>query len=233
MSVPLIVGKKILGALDVQSTQEAAFNEDDITILKVLADQVAIAIDNARLLSDTQAALENSRRAYGEISHSGWERLLKEKQAEVGYISHATGDVRPVSGKANSEFQKAISSGEPVLANKDATLHLPITVRGEVIGVIQMDKPKDGGRWTVDELAVANTLIEQLGTALESARLYGDISQRAERENVISTIASKISSSVRLDTILHNTVQELGKTLVNSEIILQLGVPKIKGKSRE
>jgi hypothetical protein len=62
--------------------------------------------------------------------------------------------------------------------------------------------------------------------------LYSEISQRAERENIISSIATKISTSVRLETILLNTVQELGKTFGNSEIILQLGDQKTKGKSR-
>lgn len=232
LALPLMVGKKVLGALDVQSTQEAAFNEDDITILKVLADQVAIAIDNARLISDTQTALETSRRAYREISRSGWERLLHDKKTEIGYVSLATGDVKPVTGKARSEFQKAITTGKSILTNNEATLHIPITIRGEVIGVIQLDKPKDGGGWTSDDVTIANTMVEQLGTALESARLYSEISQRAERENIISSIATKISTSVRLETILLNTVQELGKTFGNSEIILQLGGQKTKGKSR-
>jgi len=235
MALPLVIGKTILGALDVQSVQEAAFTEDDIAILRVLADQLAIAIENARLFSDSQAALEKTRRAYGDISRSGWERLMQEKQTEIGYISLATGDIKPVSGRTKPEFQKAIATGEPVLSNKDTTLHMPISVRGEVIGVIQLDKPKDGGRWSAEDISIATNLAEQLGTALESARLYNDISQRAERENIISSIATKISSSVRLDSILFNTVQELGKTLSNSEVILQLGgqSTSTKGKSRE
>jgi len=51
MALPLIGGKKILGALDVQSSQEAAFSEEDIIILRVLADQLSIAIENARLFA--------------------------------------------------------------------------------------------------------------------------------------------------------------------------------------
>lgn len=223
MALPLIVGDKVLGALDVQSTEEAAFTEEDVTILKVMADQIAIAIDNARLLADTQSALDNTRRAYGEISRTGWQRLLREKKTEMGYISLTSGEVKPVSGKVAPEYTQAIEVGEAVLSQNETTLHLPIKVRGEILGVIRLNKPKDGGRWTDVDITLAETLAEQLGTALESPRLYRDISQRAERENVISDIASKISSSIQLDTILRNTVQELGRALVESEVILQIG----------
>ena len=55
MALPLAVGGKVIGALTVQSVEEAAFSEDDITALQAMADQLAVAIYNARLY------LENSR----------------------------------------------------------------------------------------------------------------------------------------------------------------------------
>ncbi|MBI3172575.1 MAG: GAF domain-containing protein [Chloroflexi bacterium] len=47
-AIPLRVGNRVIGALDIQSTQTEAFSEDDVAVLQTLADQVAIAIDNAR-----------------------------------------------------------------------------------------------------------------------------------------------------------------------------------------
>ncbi len=52
MALPLLVGEKVIGAVTVQSTEEAAFSDEDITTLQSMADQLAIAIDNARLLND-------------------------------------------------------------------------------------------------------------------------------------------------------------------------------------
>lgn len=222
MALPLIIADKILGVLDVQSTQETAFSEVDITALKVLADQVAIAIENARLFAESQAALENLRRAYGETSRSGWQRLLRERRTEIGYVSLAEGEVAPVSEAASPESLKAVKTRQAVISNDGATLHLPIEVRGETIGTIRLDKPASGGRWASDDLALANSLAEQLGTALESARLYDEISQRAEREYAIADITSKIGASVHFDTILHATVQELAQIFEDSEIILQV-----------
>ena len=69
---------------------------------------------------------------------------------------------------------------------------------------------------------MATTLAEQLGTALESARLYADISQRAVTERIIGEISSKISGSVNLRNVLHTAVQELGRAMPETEIIIQL-----------
>jgi GAF domain-containing protein/HAMP domain-containing protein len=64
MAHPLIVGDHVLGALDVQSTEPAAFSEEDITILQLVADQVAVAMDNARKFSDEAALLEAASPVY-------------------------------------------------------------------------------------------------------------------------------------------------------------------------
>ncbi len=51
MALPLIAGDRVLGALDVQSTEPAAFSQEDIAVLQLVADQVAVAIANARLFA--------------------------------------------------------------------------------------------------------------------------------------------------------------------------------------
>lgn len=49
MALPLIVGDEVIGALTVQSTEEAAFHDEDIAALQTMADQLAVAIQNANL----------------------------------------------------------------------------------------------------------------------------------------------------------------------------------------
>ena len=91
MALPLIVGGAVLGALDVQSTLPAAFSEEDIAVLQLVADQVAVAIQNARLFAEAQAALEAERRAYGEISREAWVQMIQSRGAQVGYTSDDQG----------------------------------------------------------------------------------------------------------------------------------------------
>jgi len=74
MALPLMVGDQVIGALTVQSVEEAAFNDDDITALQAMADQLAIAINNARLYHQNQQLLAQVER------HA---RLL-EAAAQVG-----------------------------------------------------------------------------------------------------------------------------------------------------
>jgi GAF domain-containing protein/HAMP domain-containing protein len=64
MALPLMVGNRLLGALDVQSTEESAFDEEDIAILSLMADQVAVAIDNALRFSQEATILEATSPLY-------------------------------------------------------------------------------------------------------------------------------------------------------------------------
>jgi putative methionine-R-sulfoxide reductase with GAF domain len=72
MALPLIVSGQILGALDVQSTEAQAFTEDDVATLQILAEQIAVAIQNANLFSEAEKSLEAARIGYGEISREAW-----------------------------------------------------------------------------------------------------------------------------------------------------------------
>jgi GAF domain-containing protein/HAMP domain-containing protein len=64
MALPLVVGDRLLGALDVQSTEEAAFDKEDVAILSLMADQVAVAIDNALKFSQEASVLEATSPLY-------------------------------------------------------------------------------------------------------------------------------------------------------------------------
>jgi len=58
MALPLISRGEVLGALSIQSEQEAAFSQEDITALQTMADQVANAIENAKLFEETESRAE-------------------------------------------------------------------------------------------------------------------------------------------------------------------------------
>jgi PAS domain S-box-containing protein len=60
-AIPLRVGSRIIGALDIQSTSVGAFTSDDLAVLQILADQVAVAIDNARSYELSQQAVKEMR----------------------------------------------------------------------------------------------------------------------------------------------------------------------------
>jgi PAS domain S-box-containing protein len=61
LAIPLKVGQRVLGALDVQSTQLSAFNTEDVGVLQILADQMAVAVVNGELFAKTQELLGKHR----------------------------------------------------------------------------------------------------------------------------------------------------------------------------
>ena len=69
MTIPLMIGGRVIGVLDVQSTEEAAFDEDDVRTLRSMANQVAVAIENARRISDEAAMLEATSPIYRASRH--------------------------------------------------------------------------------------------------------------------------------------------------------------------
>ena len=222
MALPLIVGGKTLGALDIQSSQEAAFTQEDITTLKVLADLIAIAIENARLFSENQIALETAQRAYGTLSAEGWRHLLSERQKTVGYASLFEGQTSPVSDYSSPGFVEATQTGQNVLENDGTVLHVPVKIRGQSIGAIRMERSSESDKWTPETIAMADALSIQLGAALESARLYQDISLRAQRDATIAEISGRIGGSLRMESILKTTAEELSKVFVGTNILVQL-----------
>lgn len=58
MALPLVAGERVLGALDVQSVVAGAFSEEEVAVLQLVADQVAVAVDNARKFSEEATLLE-------------------------------------------------------------------------------------------------------------------------------------------------------------------------------
>jgi GAF domain-containing protein/HAMP domain-containing protein len=223
MSLPLSVGGKIIGALDVQSTQANAFGRDDVAILQVMADLVAIAIENARLFTENQEALETSRRAYGELSRRAWMDLLA-----------SSGNMSFTSTENAYHFDRGEFSQQPLIVQtvgiKDEMslqtetypLSLPIKVRDIVIGYLDTYKPGTRGSWTPEEYDMVTTIIDQLGVALESARLYGSSQSRAERERLIGEVASKMRESLDVDAVLRTAVQELRRTLGLAQVEVRM-----------
>jgi GAF domain-containing protein/HAMP domain-containing protein len=70
IALPLQVGDRILGALDVQSELQAAFDESDIAVLQGMADQIAIAMENARLFVQAQTSLAENEQLLAQIQSS-------------------------------------------------------------------------------------------------------------------------------------------------------------------
>jgi GAF domain-containing protein/HAMP domain-containing protein len=219
-ALPLQSRGRVFGAMTVQSAQSAAFDEDAVTVLQTMAEQVAVALDNAYLFAEAQSAVEIARRASGELSRRAWSELLRA-QPVVGYHCDDRGVVIADS-IWRPEMEQAVREGRIVRATPQdpsdgdqarQSLAVPIMVAGKVIGVLDTHKPGDAGPWTDQEIRTLESLAEQLGVSLESARLYRETQRRAAREQLVGEIAGRVRASMDPDVILKTTVQQLGQAL--------------------
>jgi len=216
MALPLIVGDHSIGVLDIQSTEASAFGEEQIEVLTTLANQVAIAIENARLFGQTRQALEEAQKIYNEFVAQGWKQYSKT-QNTVGYRF----DNGRILSLASPLEVKTLTL---VKDSNEGELTLPIQIHNQVIGVLNI-RPADGSRrWSETELAVARAAVERAALALENARLLDDAQRRSARERSIGEISTKISAFSDIDSIMRSAVEELGLRLGSStEVTLELG----------
>lgn len=208
MALPLMVGERVLGALDVQSTQASAFSDEDIAAMQVLADQVAVAIQNTLLLAEHQAALDAARRAYREMSRKAWLELLQSRQT-AGYLSTPQGTHELVGNMPPVLAEVQLKSEPAVIAE---TLAVPIKIRSNPTGVMRLKK-SGGSSWSEKEVAFVQDLSDQLSQALEAARLYGETQQRAARERQTAEIVNLMRTSNDPQVIVQTAMAELRKAL--------------------
>jgi GAF domain-containing protein/HAMP domain-containing protein len=208
-ALPLRSRGKVVGALTVQSTQPGAFDEAALAALQMMADQVAVALDNARLFSESQTALEMAHRAYGELSSQEWAQITRSQP--TGYLRNVQGIFR-AEGPWRPEMVQATRTGQAI-QDQGVSVAVPIKVRDQVLGAIRLRKPEGAAEWTPEETALLETLTEQLGVALESARLYQDTQRRATHEKLVGEITSRMREALDEDTVLQTALREIGDAL--------------------
>ena len=212
LALPLIAGDRLVGALDLHSTESDVLTDQMIEVMRLLADQIAIAIESAQLFTQSQEALAAELRAYGTVSREAWQDMVRAEAAAGGglrFLSDAPGVIRPASGERPAIMQQARQAGR-VVREANSTLAIPIQIReGVSIGALRLNKPV----WGADEVALVETLTEQLGAALESARLYQETQRREARERITREITEDIRRSVETEVILKAVVSNLGEAL--------------------
>ena len=139
-----------------------------------------------------------------------------------GYVGQ---QVVPVGDERTPQMEAALRHEKSVVVatQTGSALALPIKVRGQTIGVVDMQKKAPGSEWTAEEVTLVETLTEQLSVALESARLYQDTQQRASREQLAAQVTARMRETMDMDTVLKTAVFEIGQALGLAEVEVLMG----------
>lgn len=210
MALPLKARDRTIGVLDVQSTQEAAFTKEDVEILQILADQIALAIDNTRLYNETQEALRQLSELYRQQVGRGWQKRLEGQSITYAYKYGALERV-----KSPIHPEKAEENGR--------LIKIPIQLRGQTLGSLVLRRDPEQPEWTPDEIELAKLTVTQVALALENARLLEENLHRAQQESLIGEITAKAQSSLDIETVMKIAVTEIGRALGNARVQIRLG----------
>lgn len=197
IALPLNIGDRVLGALNVQSSKESDFGPQVIETMQNMAGQVAIALENARLFQEAQHNIREMRTIQQQYLLEGWSGFTAEKEGDLEY---GVGDELDENSKK---------------------IEVSISLRDQILGQIRFESNTD---WTPEQESLANAVATQAAIALENARLVSESRQIAVYERMVAEINSKIWSSATIDGVLQTVVKELGRRLNASQATIELNL---------
>jgi len=246
-ALPLRSGDRVIGALDLQSKVPDAFFESDIPIFQALADNIAVAIDNARLLENAEARVRENQalneqlrqnlvdiqRLNLQLTERSWRDYLvkvERQNLSVDLNNDQIMDLTQVTPTLNEAIQtnrvvQHIIGGASLVA-------IPIAVRGLVIGAFEFELDGEQALDTED-LEMMQTVSERLGLALESSRLFEENRRTAQREAVVNEIGSRITASNSVNSVLNEAARSIQNTLGANRVAIRLGTPPGNGHDRD
>lgn len=195
-ALPLLAQDRIIGVLDIQSEEENAFISDDISILQTMTDQIALAIENIRLVEQSRLSLQNLEAINSTKIISAWSSRFGGRRRGFMYT--------PMGIKPLTDSDEMANDNE-----NEQTLHLPLKLHGKEIGTLSLTRKSKDLIWSSSEKEMAREVSAQVALALENARLLEESQSRAVREQTIGEFSNRFSRSLDIDTLLQNAVREI------------------------
>ena len=221
MALPLRTGSQIIGALDLQSQQPDAFSEQDVELFQGMADQLAIAIENAALFEESTVRFQEIERLNRSLRETVW-REVEQHRAPQGL--RAASGAPGVEGWTALQLE-AVRTGQIVERTEGGmvTFAVPVLFRDQVLGAVEWQVPPS--RYTPDTRQTALELSTRLAITAENIRLFEQSRRAAQRELLVNQISSKLIGTADIDQILQTAVQELGLALRNPKTAIRLNAP--------
>ncbi len=212
MALPLIVRGNVIGALDIQSEKGKAFSDDDVEIMQTVADQLAIAIENACLFSETETVISQFEVLTALQTRDAWAGYLRRRAP--GY-QYTTLGVRP------------LSAAVPAAGENSHELRVPITLRGQEIGAIRLRRKETAPAWSQRERELASEISAQVALALGTSRLIEENQKNAARDQMIAGVSNRIRQTLDMETVLQTAANELRNAfgLMEAEVRLNPAKP--------
>jgi len=193
LALPLISRGEVLGAMTVQSERPAAFDEDDLTVLQHIVDNIATALHNTRLYQETQRGLQALAETQRRLFSSAWESLMpSEIKLETG------------SSPDNENIYQ---------------MSVPITLYGQSLGEIVLESTQP---WNDEDRAFAEQAGAQLALAIENVYLTQETQRSIQENRLLAKITDQVGATLDFDTVIQTALRELRDLLHVTEAEIHL-----------
>ncbi len=163
-------------------------------------------------------AINELRAVQQRYLREAWTMFLKSGAGRRGFYARG-GEVQAVSPAWNPPMLKATQDRRTVVEGGE--LAIPIAVRDEVIGALSARRT-DGSPWTAEDLALVESVMDQLGQTLETLRLVEETQRQAQRQQVLGDLSGRFSRSFDVDALLQQAIMDLGRILDLDEVAVFL-----------
>ena len=251
MAVPIILEEKVVGVLDVQQNKIAGLDEGDATLLRSVANQVAVAVRNARLFEEVESNLTEAREIQRKYILDSWEPNLAAKHG-AGQVKFSLGESTTLSDEAVIEARhQALIQQQPAIvslkgsqpgsvSNKNLyddeagtieetsvelghALVAPIILRGVPIGNLQLHDIGPNRDLSEGELALIEAVIVQIAQTAENLRLIDEAQERAGREQLIGQISDRLRRASDIESLMKIAVEEIAGVLKPARTFVKFG----------
>jgi GAF domain-containing protein len=238
--LPLLVGGKVIGALDLHSKAASAFGKTELANFQIIADYAAIVIHNAALVDGTQQQLEANRALVDQtqsalqqveelnsrLTGQAWSVFLETSQlyrgidvdfeADETLVNEDWTDNLQAAARANALLEAAVEDGHVIA--------VPVRVRGQVVGAMEFELDADPVL-TDSDLELINEVSQRFGLAAENARLYEESRRMAQREALINEAGARLQASSNVEKTLIEAARSVQEILKVNRVAIQLGEP--------
>ncbi len=227
LALPLQAGGRALGALHLITRPMTVFEQEDIDLLLLIADQLSASVENARLFEQSAANLAEIEALNRRLTRQGWEEFLESRGDALRHTLDP--DQRwpqtPEEIRRRSEVKAVVYTD----ADGRSVLAAPLVLRGETVGTLAVTRPAGEG-WSREEVSLLESVAARMAIVAEGIRLVEESTRRAEIEQRVSEVSAQLlQRAASVDSVLQNALSQLSGALGSDHVSLRIGPPPVEG----
>lgn len=201
IGLPLFSGERVIGVLDIQSKNPSVFFEEDLPTYNLLADQLAVAIENARLVSQTDKRIQQIDTLNRQLTRIAWQETDTHDKLSASYRYNLLD----------------VERGE--IPADEVTLRSQISIRGEVIGELMADAG-EGQAFSEGDAVILRAVANRVALAIENARLFQETQSTLNETSTLYQLSRYLNEANTLDEIIQAIITAVMPQSIGGQVWL-------------